>query len=108
MNSNLEGRYQTCKSNLVNSRYHFVIGSRKKPSIQKPKYYLLHRLSPTNFQYISSLYPLEGQETDQIFSFDWNGQQYTLTYLDGQQAEISPLRVQGGNSPISINNGELG
>lgn len=108
MTSNLDGRYHTDKSNLLKQDIHLVVGSRKKPSIQKPKYYLLHRLSPTTHQYISSLYPLDGQEKDQIFTFDWKGQQYTLTYLEGQEAEISPLRVVGVNSPISINNGELG
>lgn len=93
MNSNLEGQYHTDKSNLLKTDLHLVIGTRKKPSVHKPKYYLLHRLSPTNFQYISSLYLLDGKEKEQIFSFDWQGQQYTLTYQEGQnRAEIMPYK----------------
>lgn len=89
MTSNLDGSYQTVKSNLFNSKYHLVIGTRKKPTLDKPKYYLLHRLSPTNHKYISSLYPIIGQEMAKFYSFEWQGQHYTLTYLDGQdKAEI--------------------
>ena len=104
MTSNLEGSYQIDKTNVVNSKYHLVIGTRKKPTPDKPKYYLLHRLSPTNHKYISSLYTINGQEMAKYYSFEWQGQHYTLTYLDGQdkaeiRSAIMPVKGVAGSNP---------
>lgn len=109
MNVNLQGRYHIDKSNLLKGDLHLVIGTRKKPSANKPKNYLLHRLGKYH-SYLSSLYPVPVQDsiqgvTDaQIWEFDYQGGKYTLAIKQAEnQAEINPL-----NSTDSINNVELG
>lgn len=110
MQTNLAGQYVTDKSNLIRADLHLVIGQRKKPTLTKPKYYLLARLSPSSHVFISSLYPT-GQESPenglQVYSLDHTGRSYTLTIdQEARKATITPTSPK--NSTVSINNVELG
>ena len=93
----LVGQYQTDNSNLLNlsqSGLHLVIGTRKKPTPQKPKNYLLQRVSPTKHIYISSLFEWQELTAEGIsaYSMDYNGQDYVL-HIDHntKKASISLL-----------------
>ena len=80
---NLVGQYQTDNSNLLNvsqSGLHLVIGTRRKPTPQKPKSYLLQRLTPKQHIYISSLFEWQevAKEGITAYSFDYQGAEYVL------------------------------
>lgn len=107
--ANLEGNYQLQKSNLVKQGLNgsLVIGRRKKPTPQKPLFYLLHRSIKGKHTYISSLYP-QGQDGSlnalEVYSLDLDGIYYILTLdRDGGTGSITSK-----NSTNPINNVELG
>jgi hypothetical protein len=90
MSTKIEGEYLLTKSNLHKSDVELVIGTRKKPEISKPKYYLLHKVSPKQFVYVSSLYPLDNSLN--AFSLDFKGQKLTLKIdKENSKAEIQML-----------------
>lgn len=115
MFSNLVGQYQTDKSDLVkvSENLHLVIGTRQKPTPQKPKNYLLQRINPKQHIYISSLYevpvfsPNEPTAPLQAWSFDWQGKNYQLT-IDHKNSTATISLPTLNNSTFSINNVELG
>lgn len=102
--TNLIGRYHFDKSNLVKPDLHLVIGTRRKPSLTKPKHYLLIK-SGKDFLYLSSIYPFDQdmpeKVTDaQIFSLDFQGATYLLTLKTVEkQAQITILET-GRNATI--------
>lgn len=110
--ANLIGQYQLTNTTLLKAgtpSLKLVIASRKKPTPQKPKFYLLLALPAGGYQYVSSLYPAPEwpQNGPQVYSLDWSGQVYTLEIrADQGQASISstPLPDPTG----SINNVGLG
>lgn len=113
MSVNLQGSFDLDKSNLKSHNLQLVIGIRHKPSANKPKHFLLHKVSASSFKYISSLYPLSGNVpvslTDaQNWTFDYQGKEYQLS-IDkaANKAEIKPYCKPAEDSPSSINNGEL-
>jgi hypothetical protein len=96
MASNLIGEYQFTNSTLNkvgDPSVILVISNRKKPSAGKPKYYLLHRLSPNQHKYISSLY--EGQERQEngfkTYFLEYEGSKYCLQFTDTKTVRIQPL-----------------
>lgn len=98
MNVNLVGQFHIDKSNLLKPNLHLVIGSRKKPSANKPKYFLLQKTG-SSFVYLSSLFPFDqdmpvrSQEAE-IYSFDWQGKYFLLTLKTAEkQAEISLMET---------------
>jgi hypothetical protein len=118
--ANLQGQYHLTNSTLLKEdtqQTHLLIGSRRKPTPTKPKYFLLEKVSQKGGKYISSLYPSPkwAENGLQAYFFDFGGQDYELT-LDrpNQRATISqrPPQTQGfhptSNSTFSINNVELG
>lgn len=108
MEVKLTGRYDLDKSNLLKGDLHLVIGTRKKPSANKPKHYLLVKTGSTFF-YLSSIYPFnqdapQGATDAQIFSFDWQGSYYLLNLeTAGKQAEISLMET--GNNAAKLQQG---
>lgn len=112
MDINLQGRYHIDKSNLLKPNLHLVIGSRKKPSANKPKHFLLQKTG-SSFVYLSSLFPFnqdapEGATDAQIFSFDWQGSYYLLNLeTAGKQAEIS-LMETGSHAAKPLQGGGTG
>lgn len=110
MKSNLCGVFQLDKSNLVSEplKLHLVISQRRKPTPQKPPFYLLQRLSQKEHVYISSLYkvpvfsPNEPTGALETYSFDWKGSKYllSLNYTSSTAAisNFSPMSVKGGAS----------
>lgn len=74
----LEGKYLINGSNLSssNDRIKLVIGTRKNPSINKPKKYLLWKHSPSKFTYLSSMYPVD----ETTFSIDYEGVNYQVSF----------------------------
>jgi hypothetical protein len=110
----LVGHYQTDNTNFLNvsqSGLHLVIGTRKKPTHQKPKNYLLQKVSHTKYIYISSLFEWQEMTDNGItaYSLDYQGEHYVLKVYKGtQKAEISLLLTATNYSISSINNMELG
>ena len=95
--SNLCGRYQFANSTLHRQDappIKLVIGSRRKPTPQKPKFYLLQALPSGQYRYISSLYPNPSNEPEnalQGYSMDYKGVPLILTLdRDRGQASIDP------------------
>jgi hypothetical protein len=79
----LVGDYQTDNTNFLNvsqSGLHLVIGTRKKPTPQKPKKYLLQKVSPTKYIYISSLFEWQEMTDNGItaYSIDYEGVDYVF------------------------------
>lgn len=74
--TNLIGKYQISKSNLVNNSLHLVISERKKVEINKPKRYLLLKTGEKSFKYVSSLYPSKVDAMS--YEIDFNGIKYLL------------------------------
>lgn len=108
----LNGVYQLEKSNLLKQGLHLIIGTRHKPSGNKPKNYLLEKTAQKQHKYVSSLYPapdtITRSESTQIWQFDYLGEDFLLTINQAEnQAEIKPIG-QVNNSTNSINNVELG
>lgn len=96
MYPNLVGGYHIADSNLVKSKepLHLVVCRRRKPTPQKPPFYLLHRHTPTRHTYLSSLYPLgeiEAQNHLQGYSMEVGGVCYLLM-LD-QEAGTAQISV---------------
>jgi hypothetical protein len=107
--ANLVGKYQLQKSNLVKNGMDgsLVIGKRQKPSPKKPLNYLLFRSKSGKHTYISSLYPIacNGSENDPVsYSLDLDGKYYTLTIDRLEGVGI----ITNHNSTNTINNVELG
>lgn len=103
MGVKLVGQYQIDKSNLLRSGLHLVIGTRKHPTLTKPKNYLLHR-SGRQQRYLSSLYPVQdapsGHLEAQNWQFDYEGEGFVLSVDPaGNLAEIKPLQGGGGQIP---------
>jgi hypothetical protein len=96
MNSNLIGQYQIDKSNLIGINAHLVIGSRKHPTANKPKNYLLLKISPTQYKFISSLYPIQPIEANR-YTFDHSGINYILE-LNREQNRAIIQPYKGGGS----------
>jgi hypothetical protein len=98
--ANLCGRYQFSNSTLLkqgNPPCKLVVGSRKKPSAQKPKYYLLEAQTTGQYKYLSSLYPIpnEAENSPQAYSMEVQGEHFTLI-LDREagQAAITTQKTQ--------------
>lgn len=70
----------------VQNQNHLFIGSRKKPTIQKPANFLIDKVRN---KYISSLYPIGVNE----YKFDHNGENYKLSF-NLQRATIEPLKAK--------------
>lgn len=112
MISKLKGVYQLDKTNLLKQGTHLIIGTRHKPSGNKPKHYLLQKTGQNQHKYLSSLYPAPDTFTSsqdaQIWQFDYLGGDFLLIINQAEnQAEIKPLG-QINNSTNPINNVELG
>jgi hypothetical protein len=89
--TNLIGKYQISKSNLVSNSTHLVIAQRKKVEGTKPKQYLLLKTPNNTFQYISSLYP--SKVGAMVYEIDFSGIKYMLTIdQDNQVANIEMLQ----------------
>lgn len=89
-----------------------TIGTRKHPTPQKPKNFLLLILPTGKRVYISSLYPNPQNKAEnplQGYYFDYQGIKYTLTqdFTTGVTI-ISPLSGTPQDSVFPINNTELG
>lgn len=111
--TNLCGRYSVSNQDLQNTEnsIRLVVGTRKKPTIEKPKHYLLQKTG-ISFVYISSLYPTtigeKATEKPVVYQFEYQGCKYLLSVLsDGTGAFIEYDSVRA-NSPFSNNIGELG
>lgn len=114
--ANLIGQYHLANSILEKEEkpgFRLLIVSRKKPTPQKPKNYLLLKADQGKDTYISSLYPApEWSENDlQTYFLDFRGLNYVLT-IDRQKSVARISEKQGynlpSNSTSSINNVELG
>lgn len=107
--ANLMGSYYMIQANLVSfsNQVTMTIGTRKKPTPTKPKYFLLLKLPNGKAVYLSSLYPIgqKGLENGfEGYSFEVDDIWYILTIDKGSgQAEVTLF-----NSTFSINNVELG
>ena len=105
MSSNLVGAFHIDKANLLSpdQKLHLVIGSRQKPTPTKPKYYLLQRLSPKEHIYISSLFevPEWSVNAPQHYSFDWKGQEYTLTIDQAKKTTIIDQKTSPAGQAVS-------
>lgn len=89
--TNLIGKYQISKSNLVNNSLHLVISERKKVEINKPKRYLLLKTGEKSFKYVSSLYP--SKVDAMAYEIDYTGNKYLLTIdQENQVANIEMLQ----------------
>ena len=89
--TNLIGKYQISKSNLVNNSLHLVISERKKVEINKPKRYLLLKQGEKSFKYVSSLYP--SKVDAMAYEIDYTGNKYLLTIdQENQVANIEMLQ----------------
>lgn len=89
--SNLIGKYQISKSNIVSNSLHLVISERKKVEINKPKRYLLLKTGEKSFKYISSLYP--SKVDAMTYEIDYAGNKYLLTIdQENQVANIEMLQ----------------
>lgn len=85
----LSGRYDRQGSTLKGSEkpITLIIGTRKKASPKKPKYYLLQKHSPQKFTYVSSLFPIN----EYTFSADYQGCNYQVSFSD-DSAIIEPIK----------------
>lgn len=85
----LSGKYHRQGSILKGSEkpITLIIGTRKKASIKKPKYYLLQKHNPNKFTYISSLFPIN----EYTFSADYQGCNYQVSFSD-DSAIIEPIK----------------
>lgn len=87
--TNLIGKYQISKSNIVSNSLHLVISERKKVEINKPKRYLLLKTGEKSFKYISSLYPSKVDAMS--YEIDYTGNKYLLKIdVDAGEAIIIP------------------
>lgn len=77
------GNYQINGSYLISKNLKLLISERKKPTLNKPKYFLIDK-SGTKGTYISSLYYVAENQ----YYFDFNGTRYELTYISDSQAVI--------------------
>ena len=76
----LSGTYQQRGAYLHSETLVLIIGTRHKPTANKPKYYLLAKGRGEGRQpdkWISSIYPMP--DSDGLYSFDYAGRQYKLT-----------------------------
>lgn len=115
--TNLSGSYHLDKANMVcpAQNLHLVIGTRRKPTPQKPPFYLLQRLSPQQHIYISSLFEWQEVASNEPtgaknwYSFDWQGTNYVLC-LDhaSKEARISLLGTPSPFTQKPIKEGLLG
>ena len=77
------GNYQINGSYLISKNLKLLISERKKPTLNKPKYFLIDK-SGTKGTYISSLY----QKAENQYYFDFNSTRYELNYISDSQAVI--------------------
>lgn len=101
MSTNLVGKYQLDKANLLSEsqNLHLVIGTRKKTTPQKPPFYLLQRVSSKQHIYISSLFEWQEMTGNSLvgYSFDWQGTEYVLMLNHNTRtAQITLLIKQPG------------
>jgi hypothetical protein len=77
------GNYQINGSYLISKNLKLLISERKKPTLNKPKYFLIDK-SGTKGTYISSLYYVAENQ----YYFDFNSTRYELNYISDSQAVI--------------------
>ena len=82
-NYNFVGNYQIKGSYLISKNLKLLISERKKPTLNKPKNFLIDK-SGTKGTYISSLY----QKAENQYYFDFNSTRYELNYISDSQAVI--------------------
>ena len=82
-NYNFVGNYQIKGSYLISKNLKLLISERKKPTLNKPKYFIIDKSVPKG-NYISSLYYVAENQ----YYFDFNGIRYELNYSSGNTAEI--------------------
>jgi hypothetical protein len=80
----LVGNFQREGNTLIAQGVKLLISERKQPTPNKPKYFLVDKVSN---QYVSSLFETEGLYT---YRFDFKGVKYLLT-LNSTQATIKLL-----------------
>jgi hypothetical protein len=97
--TNLKGKYQISKSNLINASQTLIIAERKKPEINKPKRYLLLKAPQNKFEYVSSLYP--SKEGVNCFEIDYKGVKYMLC-LDAEKNIATIDMLEGISNGLSI------
>lgn len=107
--SNLMGSYYMTQTKLVNisNGVTLTIGTRKKPTPTKPKYFLLLLTQQGKRVYLSSLYPdpLKQAESDpQGYSFEVDQVWYNLVL----NRSVGQVTISLFNCAISINNAQLG
>ena len=100
--TNLIGQYQFAKSyftKIGSEKVSLKLSSRKVPTPQKPKFFLLLVLPDGQCKYVSSLYPVKESSENalQAYSIDWQGQEYTLEI--NRSTEIATISL---NPPLSI------
>ncbi len=78
-------KYSVKGNRIISKNFEFLIVTRKKPTKQKAKKYLLHVESSKKRNYISSLYPV-GNSINQ-FKLDYQGSTYFLS-IEGNSAII--------------------
>jgi hypothetical protein len=62
-----------------------VIGTRKRRTENKPPQYLLLKLSPSKFEYLSGLFPTSEKG---IYTIDWGDKDYRLNFIDSTKFKI--------------------
>ena len=82
-NYNFVGNYQIKGSYLISKNLKLLISERKKPTLNKPKNFLIDKSVPKG-NYISSLYYVAENQ----YYFDFNGVRYELNYSSDHTAEI--------------------
>lgn len=101
--ANLIGRYQTAKnSKLVSEDLTLVIGTRRKPSANKTKHYLLAIRGEKTFEYVSSMYPVA--EVPNTFQIDYKGANYILIIDKAEAVIMAPEKADTSN-PLCISIG---
>ena len=78
-------KYRVTGNRIISKYFEFLIVTRKKPTKQKAKKYLLQVESSKKRNYISSLYPV-GNSINQ-FKLDYQGSTYFLS-IEGSSAII--------------------
>lgn len=112
MTANLCGRYEPTNDCLRNQTtgVGLMIGKRRKPSHNKPPLYLLWVFDDGSQKYVSSLYPIDGDDgsVHLSFGFDWEGVRYhlnlnTISYTMDVVELKNRKRVGGENQSVSSN-----
>lgn len=102
----LIGRYNINKANIlkIDEPLHLVIGQRRNVTLQKPRNYLLRRISSKEHTYISSLFESREIACNGLigYCFDYQGAQYVLVIDPATgTATISERPAENSMSPIN-------